>query len=59
MYLLGSLSGTPAWLLDIAPFAHTPRIGADFTVTPLLWLVAVDIALIILGTLAFRRRDLR
>jgi ABC-2 type transport system permease protein len=59
LYLLGSLSGFPQWVLDLAPFAHTPRIGADFTAAPLLWLSALDIALIVLGVMGFRRRDLR
>lgn len=59
LYLLGSLSGSPQWLLDLEPFAHTPRVGEDFTAVPLLWLLAVDFALIALGVMAFRRRDLR
>jgi ABC-2 type transport system permease protein len=53
------LSGSPQWLLDLEPFAHTPRVGDDFTAVPLLWLLAVDFALITLGVMAFRRRDLR
>ncbi|MET0701564.1 MAG: ABC transporter permease [Mycobacterium sp.] len=59
LYLLGSLSGFPQWVLDLAPFAHTPRVGADFTAAPLLWLSVIDIALIALGAMGFRRRDLR
>ena len=59
LYLVGSLAGFPQWLLDLEPFAHIPRVGSDFTAVPLLWLLAIDIALIALGTMAFRRRDLR
>jgi ABC-2 type transport system permease protein len=59
LYLLGSLSGAPQWLLDLGPFAHTPRVGADFTATPLLWLLVIDGLLITLGVIGFRRRDLR
>ena len=43
LYLLGSLSGFPQWLLDLEPFAHTPRVGdRRFTAVPLLWLLAID-----------------
>ncbi|MEE2854664.1 MAG: ABC transporter permease [Actinomycetota bacterium] len=59
LYLIGSLAGFSQWLLDAEPFAHIPRIGADFTVVPLLWLSAIDIGLMTLGAMAFRRRDLR
>jgi ABC-2 type transport system permease protein len=59
VYLIGELARFPQWLLNLEPFAHLPRVGADFTATPLLWLLAIDVALIVLGTLAFRWRDLR
>lgn len=60
LYLLGSLSGAPQWLLDAEPFAHVPRVGGgDFSVAPLLWLLLIDAALIVLGLAAFRRRDIR
>ncbi|MDM4138937.1 MULTISPECIES: ABC transporter permease [Mycobacterium] len=59
LYLIGSLAGFSQWLLDAEPFAHIPRIGSDFTVVPLLWLLAIDVGLMILGAMAFRRRDLR
>jgi ABC-2 type transport system permease protein len=60
VYLLGSLSNSPQWLLDLEPFTHVPHVGSgDLIAAPLLWLLGIDAALITLGTTAFRRRDLR
>jgi len=60
LFLLGSLSGFPPWVLDMVPYAHTPRIGAgEFTAVPLVWLLVIDVVLVAAGAIAFRRRDLR
>ncbi|QLY32803.1 ABC transporter permease [Nocardia huaxiensis] len=58
--LLGAISGMPQWFRDLNPFEHAPKIpGAEFTATPLVILLMVDVALIAVGLMAFRRRDLR
>lgn len=57
IYLLGSLSGFPQWLLDLEPFTHIPRVGHDFSIVPLLWLLAINAALVAVAALAYRRRD--
>ncbi|HEY5840074.1 MAG TPA: ABC transporter permease [Mycobacterium sp.] len=60
LYMLGSLAGYPQWLQNLQPFTHIPHVGTgSFTAVPLLWLLAIDIVLIMLGVIAFRRRDLR
>ncbi len=60
LYLIGSLAGFGQWALDLEPFAHVPRVGGgDFTAVPLLWLLGTDAALILLGFMAFRWRDVR
>lgn len=60
LYLLGSVSGTPRWVLNLSPFAHVPRLpGEDFRVTPLLWLLTITASLAALGLVAVRRRDMR
>ena len=60
LYLIGELSGFPQWVLDLEPFAHVPLVTRDtFTPAPLLWLLALDVVLIALGVVAFRRRDVQ
>ncbi|CAJ1500389.1 ABC transporter permease [[Mycobacterium] holstebronense] len=59
LYLLGSISGLPQWVLDLEPFAHIPVVAdGTFHVVPLIVLLTIDAALIGLGLQAFRRRDL-
>jgi ABC-2 type transport system permease protein len=60
VYLLGSIAGLPHWLIDLEPFVHAQRApGEAFRAAPVGWLLVIDAALLGLGLLAFRRRDLR
>lgn len=60
VFLLGSVADAPAWLLNLEPFTHIPRVeSGSFSPVPLLWLLALDSALLTAGAIAFRHRDLR
>ncbi|WP_027502656.1 ABC transporter permease [Rhodococcus sp. UNC363MFTsu5.1] len=60
LFLLGSISGVPQWVLDLQPFSHTPKLpGAGFEAAPVVWLLVIDAGLLVAGLVAFRRRDLR
>jgi ABC-2 type transport system permease protein len=55
----GVLLSLPQWIINLAPFAHTPRLpGVTLSWTPVVWLTAVAAALIVVGLASFRRRDL-
>jgi ABC-2 type transport system permease protein len=56
---LGALFGLSQWILDITPFAHVPKLpGSAFSVTPVLWLTAIAVALGAAGLAGLRRRDM-
>jgi ABC-2 type transport system permease protein len=56
---LGALFGLNRWVVDLTPFAHVPKLpGAAFTVTPVLWLTAIAVALGAAGLVGLRRRDM-
>ena len=60
IFMMGSLTDAPHWLLDLEPFSHVPHVGTGtFTIVPLGWLLCLDVAAISLGVIGFRRRDLR
>ncbi len=55
---IGPILKLPTWLMDVSPFAHTPRLpGADVSAIGLVGLSAVAVALIAAGLVAYRRRD--
>jgi ABC-2 type transport system permease protein len=56
---LGALFGLDQWIVDLTPFAHVPKLpGSVFTVTPILWLTVVAVALGAAGLTGLRRRDM-
>ena len=56
---LGGLLRLPAWVDGLSPFQHLPQVPVeDVTVLPVLTLTLVGIALVGLGALGFRRRDI-
>ena len=57
--LFGPVLQFSHWVLDVSPFTHVPKLpGGTFTVSPLLWLAGVALALTGLGLAGLRRRDL-
>jgi ABC-2 type transport system permease protein len=57
--LVGASVQLGQWLLDLSPFTHVPRApGGDVTATPLIWLLAVAVALGAAGLAGLRRRDM-
>lgn len=55
----GPLFDLPQGLMDISPYAHTPRLpGGDFSTTPVIVLAAIALALLVVGSTSFRHRDI-
>ncbi|HUA40479.1 MAG TPA: ABC transporter permease [Streptosporangiaceae bacterium] len=49
----------PAWMMDLSPFSHTPKLpGAAVSAAPLLWMCGIALVLGIVGLIGLRRRDL-
>ena len=54
----GKLWGVPQLLTDLSPFVHSPLLpGRDPHLAGLVWLGAVVVALLVVGTAGFGRRD--
>ncbi len=55
----GGLLGLPGWLIDLAPFTHSPRMPVEpFSLPPVVGLLAVAAALLAAAYAGFRRRDI-
>lgn len=55
---LGAVLGLPAWLQQTSPFGHVPLWPAqEMAWPPLVLLTAVGVALVAIGAIALRRRD--
>ncbi|WP_280233217.1 ABC transporter permease [Nocardia cyriacigeorgica] len=60
VFLLGSASDAPQWFRDLEPFSHAPKVpGSAFTATPVLVVTGLAAALLALGLVGWRGRDLR
>ncbi len=56
---IGPLLKLNHWVLDLSPFAHTPRLpGGDVRIAPVLWLLLLVVVLVTTGLWGVRRRDL-
>jgi ABC-2 type transport system permease protein len=56
---IGPLLKLPDWVFDLSPLEHVSRQPvADLSVAPELTLTAIAAALLVIGLIAFRRRDL-
>lgn len=57
--LFGELLQLPQWTLDISPFNHIPKLpGGEFTIAPIVWILAIAAVLTIAGLIGFRQRDI-
>lgn len=56
---IGALLTWPAWIMNLSPFTHIPRLpAAAMDWTPVFTLTAIAVALAAASTMRFRRRDL-
>ena len=56
---IGELLGLPAWVVDLSPYTHAPRMPlADFEIGPAVVLSAVSAAVLALSWWRYRTRDI-
>ncbi len=56
----GTLWNLPGWVMGLSPFTHSPTLpGGPVDMAPLVGLVLVAGALVVLGLVGWRRRDLQ
>lgn len=56
---VGPLIRLNQWIMDLSPYAHTPRVpSVELTATPLIWLTLLGAALVVGGVEGLRRRDM-
>ena len=57
--LVGEFFNFDQWILNLSPFTHVPNLFAGDTVsTSLVWLFVLAVALMFVGLLGFKRRDI-
>jgi len=56
---LGKALKLPQFIINISPFAHTPPApAATIDIKPLIVMIVISIVLMLIGFIAFKRRDL-
>lgn len=57
--VFGEILQLPQWVIDSSPFTHIPNLpGGEFTITPIILLLAIALALTVAGLAGFRLRDI-
>jgi ABC-2 type transport system permease protein len=56
--MFGDLFGLPEWVSQNTPFTAVPRVGTDFTATPLVVITVLAVIAAWVGLVVLRRRDL-
>lgn len=56
---VGEATGLPCWVVDVSPYAHTPRMPVEaFAVVPAVTMAALAVLVAVCGWTAYRRRDM-